>query len=103
MNNKKIKKVVIILTVICVIVTVINTTWNYLLPKYIMKNITKDLNVNTIDVIGAADGPTSILVSIPNPSYTITTIFAILSVTGIAYLIITNNKNNIEDNDVNGA
>lgn len=103
MYNKKIKKVVIILTVICIIVTVINTTWNYLLPKYIMKNIIKDLNVKTIDVIGAADGPTSILISNPNPSYTITTISAILSLVGIAYLVITNNKNNKEDNDVNGA
>jgi Na+-transporting methylmalonyl-CoA/oxaloacetate decarboxylase beta subunit len=103
MKNKKIKKVLIVLTVTCVIVTVINATWNYLLPKYIMNNFIKDLNVNTIGVIGAADGPVSILVSTPNYSYLITTIFALLSISGIVYLLVIKNKINKEDNDVNGV
>lgn len=103
MNNKMIKNVVIILTVFSVLVTVINATWNYRLQKNVMIDISKDIEVNTIDVIGTADGPVSITVSTTNPSYFITEIFAILSIAGIVYLIATKNKNNKEDNDANGV
>ncbi len=97
MKYKKIKKVTIALTVICIIATVINVSFMYLLPKYIINKIDRASDISSIAIIGAADGPTSILVGSSSSFYLITTILALLSITGIVFLIFIKRKNNKED------
>ena len=93
--NKK-QKVIIILTVICSFITIVNAAYHVLFPMFLSFMFHTNLNdAASIGIIGAADGPTSIYVGNPQSSYLITIIFTLLSIIGIIYLVITKkNKNN---------
>jgi len=95
MNNKSIKKLVFIFTVICGALALINTAYCYLLPMYLSYKFNTDLkSASSIGIIGGADGPTSIFVaSSQSPKLNITAIFALLTVVGIIYLINAKRKN----------
>lgn len=88
MKNKLINKAITILTVICIMVTINNLAFNFLLPIYLSYKFQTDLKgASSIGVIGGADGPTSIYLSSQQSPGTITAIFALLSIVGIIYLI----------------
>ncbi len=42
----------------------------------------------TVGIIGGADGPTSIFIATSPSSYSVTKVFGILTLLGIAYLLI---------------
>ncbi len=91
--NKK-KKVVILFTVLCALTAVLNVSYNYLMPIYLSYKLNMDLrDAKTIGIIGGADGPTAIFVANSQSSFLITAIFTLLSIIGIAYLIISKRKN----------
>jgi len=93
MYNKSIKKVILVLTILCVFATVINVIVSYLYPKYMLYKINNGLyETNSSSVIGTADGPANILVSSSSSPYLITKFLLILSICGIVYYIITKNK-----------
>lgn len=96
MNKKRIKKVVITLTVICVVTTIINIVYNFLLPMYLFYKMHTDLrDANSIGIIGGADGPTAIFVANSSSSNLFGIIIALPTIVGIAYLILSKRK---EDN-----
>jgi Na+-transporting methylmalonyl-CoA/oxaloacetate decarboxylase beta subunit len=94
MNNKLIRKIVMILTVFCGAAAAIGILYEYLLPLYLSYKFKTDLSdASAIGIIGGADGPTTIYLSGSVPPG-ITALFAVLAVIGIAYLITSKIKNN---------
>lgn len=92
MNNKPIRKIVIILTVFCAAAAAFGILYEYLLPLYLSYKLNKDLrDASAIGIIGGADGPTTIYLS-GSVSPGITAVFAVFAVIGIAYLVITKRK-----------
>jgi len=91
---KKMKyKVVFIATVICGLATMINIAYIFSLPLLLSFLFQKDLRgANTIGIIGGADGPTSIYVASSYNSHLITVILALITILGIAYLIMAKRK-----------
>ena len=93
MKNKRINKAITVLTVISVIFTFINLACNFLLPIYLSYKLQTDLRgASSIGVIGGADGPTSIILSSQQSPQIITATFALISIVGIAYLILVNRR-----------
>jgi len=88
LKNERINKAITILTIISVIVTLINLAYDFLLPLYLSYKLQTDLReASSIGIIGGADGPTSIYLSSQQSPHVVTTIFALLSIIGIIYLI----------------
>jgi Na+-transporting methylmalonyl-CoA/oxaloacetate decarboxylase beta subunit len=87
--NMKKRKLIGILTIIAVIITLIYGTMEYIVPILIKYQFIFDHTVSSIGIIGAADGPTSILIAKEVAPDFIGIIFAACSITGIIYLIIT--------------
>jgi len=91
--KKKKNKVIIIVTIICGLATMINVAYIYLLPLLLSFLFQKDLSdAVTIGIIGGADGPTAIYVACPYNLHLITVILALITILGIAYLIIAKRK-----------
>jgi hypothetical protein len=89
------RSVIMILTIMCILVTVLNVTFKYLLLMFLPFKFDSDLrDAASVGIIGSADGPTSILVANSTASIIITMISALLSISGIIYLIRTREKNN---------
>lgn len=87
------RRMVLILTTVCALMTIGSLALNYGLPLYIKKVggfSWKD--ASTIGVIGKADGPTSILLS--NSKYSLITaiVSLLLTLTGVSYLIFKKRK-----------
>ena len=62
MKNAKLTNVITILTIICALITFIGGFFGYILPLYLScKSNTYINNVDSLDVIGGADGPTQFL------------------------------------------
>lgn len=94
MNNKIIRKIIIISTVFFGAAAAIGISYEYLLPLYLSYKLNTDLSdASSIGIIGGADGPTSIFVS-GSVSPGITSMCAVIAAMGIAYLIITKRKSN---------
>ncbi|KAF5040091.1 Na+-transporting oxaloacetate decarboxylase beta subunit [anaerobic digester metagenome] len=92
MNNKMIKKLVMIFTVFCTAAAALGISYQYLLPLYLSYKLNKDLSdASAIGIIGGADGPTTIYLS-GSVSPGLTAVFAVFAAIGIAYLIITKRK-----------
>lgn len=97
MINKR--KMVKIITGISLIGTVVLALRNLLIPIFTLFFIHKEVlkDSSAIGIIGAADGPTSIIVS-SNNRFGIDTIdiltiaFAVITFLGILYLVITKGK-----------
>ncbi|MHB8130946.1 MAG: sodium ion-translocating decarboxylase subunit beta [Mobilitalea sp.] len=91
--KKKKNKVVFIVTVVSGIATILNIAYIFLLPLLLSYLFQKDLSgANSIGIIGGADGPTSIYVGSSYNSHLITVILALITILGIAYLIISKRK-----------
>lgn len=87
-TNKTSNIIVKVITLICVLITVISGVINYLLPLIINKHKINMKNSSAVGIIGGADGPTSIFISTIPSSRNITLIFGILSLIGTGYLLI---------------
>jgi Na+-transporting methylmalonyl-CoA/oxaloacetate decarboxylase beta subunit len=93
MNSIRIRKIVMVFTVLCVTVFVVSLAFNFLLPTYLSHKLNSDISgASSIGIIGGADGPTSILISGANFSLKYTAIYGILSIAGIIYLTVVNKK-----------
>ncbi len=94
MNNKIIRKIIIISTVFFGAAAAIGISYEYLLPLYLSYKLNTDLSdASSIGIIGGADGPTAIFIS-GSVSPEIPAICAVIAAMGIAYLIIAKRKNN---------
>lgn len=92
MNNKIIKKSVLIFTVFCTAAAAIGILYEHLLPLYLSYRFKTDLSdASAIGIIGGADGPTTIFISGSAPAG-LTAVFAVLAAIGILYLIISKRK-----------
>ncbi|CUH91640.1 hypothetical protein [Herbinix luporum] len=90
MKKWKSKKPIKIFTLVCIIITVVSATINFLLPLLSLYKFKIHLNAyNSIGIIGGADGPTSVFVAYNSSPYLLTIIFGILSILGVVYLFIT--------------
>jgi Na+-transporting methylmalonyl-CoA/oxaloacetate decarboxylase beta subunit len=70
-------------------ITIVNLAIQFLLPMYLQVKMKEDIGiVSGVNIIGSADGPTSIYLSGPGNSY-MTVILGLISLTGIIYLVIT--------------
>jgi len=88
LKKEKLIKLVGVFTIITTIITVISAAFNFLIPMYLAYKLHTDTNkVASIGVIGGADGPTAIYVTNQSYANMIVVIFALLSITGIAYQI----------------
>lgn len=93
MKNAKLTNVITILTIICALITFIGGFFGYILPLYLScKSNTYINNVDSLDVIGGADGPTAIFISSQFPFHLLTAIFGLLTIIGIMYVVITKYK-----------
>lgn len=88
--KSKLRKAIAILTILFAIITIISEGFNFLIPIFISHrfNINTD-RASSIGIIGGADGPTSIFISGIVRPYTFTFIFALLSILGLLYLLLT--------------
>lgn len=88
MKKERITKAVGILTIISAVITLISGIFNFLLPMYLLHKFQIDANgASSIGIIGGADGPTAIYVAGQSSSYSITVIFVLITIAGIAYRI----------------
>lgn len=91
------RRIVVILTVISIVITVINVSWDFILRMYIQYKFNIRVNsVNAFGIIGSADGPTAIFLSSNHSSRIITIIFTTLSALGLIYLILTRKRRDIQ-------
>jgi Na+-transporting methylmalonyl-CoA/oxaloacetate decarboxylase beta subunit len=82
------KKVIVVLTIICVFITFISISLEFLLPLYLSHKFNIDRkDAASIGIIGGADGPTAIYLA-GTSKHMITIIFAVLAVLGVIYLLI---------------
>lgn len=88
MITRKYNKIITILTIITTILTLISIFFRFILPIYLSYEFKINTNkVNSIGIIGSADGPTSIFIGNMQALNNSTILFALLSVIGIVYLI----------------
>ncbi len=94
-KEKSIKiKVIAIFTILCASISFISVFSGSFLSLYLFYRF----NIHTRDagstgIIGGADGPTAIFVSKQSSSYLFTVIFALLTILGSIYLVVTKYKN----------
>lgn len=89
MKNERTNRIIIILTAISIFIALFSVGYKFLLPLYLSIKYQMDLcGASSIGIIGCADGPTSIFVSNQQSFFLIGAIFALLSIAGIAYIII---------------
>jgi len=93
-REKSIKvKVISIFTVLCALIVLINVSLSLLLPFYLSYKYNIDTrDAHSVEIIGSADGLTSVFVSGHSSLHWYTAVFALLTVLGIIYLV--NNKRN---------
>lgn len=97
MNNKLLKRLITIFTILCLIATIANMSFRYFYPLYLSYKFNLDIKgASSIGIIGSADGPTSILIS-NAISLNYTAIFAFLSIIGMTYLIIAKKKKDLDN------
>lgn len=93
MKKGKSKKVISILTVICALITLVCIFSDSLLKLYLSFRFKRNLmNAGSVGIIGGADGPTAVFVAGKLSLHWFTAIFALLTVLGIAYLIVTGKR-----------
>jgi Na+-transporting methylmalonyl-CoA/oxaloacetate decarboxylase beta subunit len=97
-SMKKKRKLAFIITILCIIGTMILVSRNLLISIFTLFLTHKDIkDISAIGIIGAADGPTSIIVASKNHFglnfFDILTIsFACISFLGILYLLNSKKK-----------
>ena len=91
MNLKR--KAIIIVTVLSILISLFQTVYKFLLPIYLSYKFDFELSdASAIGIIGAADGPTSIIVAGSQLNNFFSVIPPIISIIGVIYLIKTNRK-----------
>ena len=89
MRNRKIRQLVMVITVITGMMTFLRLSISILLPKYISYKLNLNLNTaSSIGIIGGADGPTAIFLTSKLSPYLTTGIFALITVGGMIFLIL---------------
>ena len=93
MSSIRIRKIIMVITVLCITAFVVSAALNFLLPTYLSHKLNSDIrSASSIGIIGGADGPTAILISGANFPLKYTAIYGFLSVAGIIYLTMTKRK-----------
>ena len=88
MKKENLTKIVGIFTILTTIMTLVSAIFNFLVNRYISYKLHADISkVDSIGIIGGSDGPTAIFVTSRSSTDLIIVIFALLSITGIAYQI----------------
>lgn len=90
-NSRSFKSIIKVFTYLCIMITLSSIAYPFILKSYVINKLKQDMDISmnsaaSIGIIGAADGPTSILVTSQN-TYFITVLFAILSLVGVIYLL----------------
>lgn len=90
MEKAKLTKVIKVITIITSIVTVLYLGFSFLIPIYLSYRLNIEASkVNSIGIIGGADGPTTIfLTSTSSFANSIIIICALFSIAGIVYLVL---------------
>lgn len=95
MKKGKTTKIITILTIVCALIALISAFSDSLLALYLSYKFNMDTrDASSVGIIGGADGPTAIYVSGQISSHWFTIIFALLTILGIIYLVITKYKKN---------
>ncbi|MDD2496557.1 MAG: sodium ion-translocating decarboxylase subunit beta [Desulfitobacteriaceae bacterium] len=90
-KRDKSTQVVFILTVIAAATTLVCAAADILIPMYLKyKFHSNEIGADSVGIIGGADGPTAIYITSQFSSHLFTVIFALLTVTGVLYLIFKN-------------
>jgi Na+-transporting methylmalonyl-CoA/oxaloacetate decarboxylase beta subunit len=93
MKKEKSIKVIAVLTITFALIAFIAGFFSYILPFYLSYKSNMYINnVDSVDVIGGADGPTAIFISSQFPFHLLTAIFGLLTIIGIMYVVITKYK-----------
>lgn len=93
MKNERTYTIVTTVTVISIFITLITGGYDFILPLYYSIKYKLDLNgASSIGIIGSADGPTSILITGTQYIYYIRALFALISIGGISYIILSKRK-----------
>ncbi len=97
MKSRSIRKIIKMVTLLCIMITASSLAFPYIMRSYVINKFKLDMDISlnsaaSIGIIGAADGPTSILVSKHNSNYIIPILFAIFSLIGIIYLLRSKKK-----------
>lgn len=96
MKNERTNMMVTTVTVISIFITLITGGYDFILPLYYSIKYKMDLNgASSIGIIGGADGPTSILLTGNPYIYYIRALFALISIVGISYIILSKRNNKI--------
>ncbi len=97
MKNENTFKMVTTVTVISIFITLITGGYDFILPLYYSIKYKMDLNgASSIGIIGGADGPTSIILTGNPYFYYIRALFALISIIGISYIILSKKKKRIK-------
>ena len=88
MRKKKLNKIITVLTIISTLITIISASFKPLLLIYIHIKFKMDTrDASAVGIIGGADGPTAIFLGNKSGFLLFTIVFALLSISGIIYLI----------------
>lgn len=97
MTERRQRIIAIVLTAVTTIITIVSASWKFIICMYLQYKfqISADdyASTSSIGIIGGADGPTAIFISGKQDLDITTFIFALLSVVGIIYLILTSKRN----------
>jgi len=95
MKKGKSEKIVSAFTIVCALITLVSVSFDLLLPLYLSYKFNIDArDAGSIGIIGGADGPTTIYLSGQFSLRFFTTIFALLTMLGIIYLVVIKYKKN---------
>lgn len=88
------EKVVGIITIISAVVTLVSELFYFILPLLLSHSFQPTSGKqNSIGIIGGADGPTAIYIAHQPSLHMVTIIAAMITVAGIAYLLIKRKQN----------
>lgn len=89
MRNKKLARIVRVLTIICALITLLSVFYKSLLKLYFSYKFNTDIkDASAVGIIGGSDGPTEIFIGSQSTTHWVPIIFAILTVLGVVYLIV---------------
>ncbi|NLZ82508.1 MAG: sodium ion-translocating decarboxylase subunit beta [Clostridiales bacterium] len=94
MRNKKLTKIIRVLTIICALITFVSVFSKSLLKLYFSYKFNTDIkDASAVGIIGGSDGPTAIFLGSKSTTHWVPIIFAILTSLGVVYLIVDRRRN----------
>ncbi|HHU70729.1 MAG TPA: sodium ion-translocating decarboxylase subunit beta [Clostridiales bacterium] len=95
MRNKKLTRIIRVLTIICALTTFGSVFSKSLLMLYYSYKFNVDIkDASAVGIIGGSDGPTEIFIGSQSTTHMVPIIFAILTGVGVVYLIVDRKKDN---------